>query len=952
VNFTAPIALLLAIALPVVWWIGRPRLVTRRGRDSASLLLRTAIVVCLILALAGAQIVRSADRLAVVFLVDGSDSMGGAALAAQFEAIDTAIAGMATDDQAAVVVFGGDALIERPMSGARELAPFRSTPMRGASDIEEAISLGLALFPPGAARRMVLLSDGRQTSGDAEAAAARAAAIGVPISVIPYRADPAPDVRVTEFRAPSVVAAGQGFDLAIDIAADVPTSARIRVFASGAVIYDAARELQAGTNRYTVPLTAGETRGFGDFRVQVEPIGADGFYQNNQLAAFSRVVGPPRALLLSDDPRESDALANALIAVGIGVDSQVPGAAPIGVAALAGYDAVILNDVPASALAPARMTALQTYVRDLGGGLVVIGGGESYAPGGYFQTPIEETLPVEMRLRDQQRVPQITIAYVIDRSGSMMVSGASGVTNLELAQEAIIRSIDFLQPTDRAGVVSFDSEAFWVAEVQTISDRVGLQNLVASLRSGGGTDILAGYRLASESLIDETSQRKHIILLTDGGASDAGLIDLSKSLNADYGITTSVIAIGGGSPDFLAGMASAGGGNYHPVQIVESIPLIFSQETVLATRAYTVETIFTPDLTAISPIMNGIDALPALRGYVATSEKDTATVILRAPEPYPDPILASWQYGLGRAVAFTSDAAPRWAADWVTWDGFAQFWGQAARWTMAQGVDNALEARVVMEGDSARVVVDAREADGAFRNGLTLDTLLTQPDGESVRLALRQVAPGRYEAAFTPTDEGAYFVRAIASEGESGGALSPLSGWVMRYSAEYGQQGADVLPAIAAISGGEFVSDPESIYDRRALALDAQVPLAPILLLVALLLLPIDIAVRRLLVTRSDLARVQAALLPRRATAPSARMATLLDAKERAGTASADGAADNADIVPAVSDRWAGIVSGEGAAADNAGIIPASPALPTSVPAADGETLAGRLLQRRRDREG
>jgi len=175
---------------------------------------------------------------------------------------------------------------------------------------------------------------------------------------------------------------------------------------------------------------------------------------------------------------------------------------------------------------------------------------------------------------------------VIDRSGSMGAVGLSGVENIELAKEAIIRSIDFLQPNDRAGVVSFDTLGYWIANIQQIGNRLALQRLVASLRTGGGTDILAGMNLVSQSIIDDPSDRKHIILLTDGGANPTGLVELSTRLNQDYGVTTSVIAIGDGSAPFLAEMAEAGGGNYHPVRIVEQIPLIFSQETVLATRSY------------------------------------------------------------------------------------------------------------------------------------------------------------------------------------------------------------------------------------------------------------------------------------------------------------------------------------------------------------------------------
>src|SRR5690606_9409901 len=264
---------------------------------------------------------------------------------------------------------------------------------------------------------------------------------------------------------------------------------------------------------------------------------------------------------------------------------------------------------------------------------------------------------------------------------------------------------------------------------------------------------------------------------------------------------------------------------------------------------------FIPVLTAISPIMDGIDDSPALRGYVATTAKNTAQVILRGPEPFSDPILAAWQYGLGRAVAFTSDATARWAANWINWDGFARFWSQTVRWTITQGVDQNIEARVVMEGERASVVVDARSQEGAFLNGLVLNASMVSPDNTPMILPLRQVAPGRYEAEFTPDAEGAYFLRVSGIDpAAETAAVSQITGWVMSYSPEYSSTLRESdLPGIAALTGGESLANlPEQVFNHSLLAQVSSSPIAPYLLLIALILLPFDIAVRRLLVTRSD----------------------------------------------------------------------------------------------------
>lgn len=962
--FTTPLALLLLLVIPPAIYLGWPRVAYRRVRDITSLILRVVMLLLVILALAGLQTVRAADKLAVVFLIDVSDSVGQAGREAELQYVTEAMAAMAPDDLAGVVVFGGDAAVERQLSAVRELGPVRSTPTSSNTDLAEAIRLGLALFPPDTARRLVILSDGQPTVGDTMAAAQLAAAAGVEISYVPITREPSPEVQVSDVRVPGAVNAGQEFDLSLTVEAETATDATITVFASGDVIHREPVRLNEGANRYTLSLVAGGS-GFRDFRVLVEPEGADGFFQNNQLSTFSQVVGPPRALLISMDDAESQYIADTLTDSGLTVDVARPNTIPIGVAPLAQYDTIILDNVPATQLTNQRMETLQAYVRDLGGGLVVIGGTDAYGPGGYFQTPLEETLPVEMRLADQQRVPQLTIAYLLDRSGSMSAVGPSGVENVELAKEAIIRSIDFLQPTDRAGVASFDIGGSWLAEIQPVLDRVGLQNLVGTIRSGGGTDILAGMNTVATVLEGDPSPRKHIILLTDGGADPSGLIERTRELYEDFDVTTSVIAIGAGSPSqtFLDDMADVGGGNYHAVDVVEQIPTIFTLETVLATRSYIIEEPFLPAIAATNPMVEGITSAPPLLGYVATTPKQTAQVVLVADAEYRDPLLAAWQYGLGRAVAFTSDATSRWAQNWVSWDDFGQFWNQVVRWTITEGTNQNIETRVVMEGEQARLIVDARDSDGGFLNGLNLNASLVDPNLGSESVPLRQVAPGRYEATFEPDAEGAYFL-AVTGEGADVPRITQRTGWVMSYSPEYSlranETDLDLLEAIAELTDGRsLLEDPAAAFAHNLDLETASTPLWPWLLIVALALLPLDIAVRRLIITRSDLARLRQYLVHGReiVAAPSERVAGLMGAKERAREkASAQG--ETVSTTAALRSRRESARSGGEAAppapamrAEPPPVPPRAPTTPAAPQPAPEGTTASRLLQRKRERE-
>jgi len=327
---------------------------------------------------------------------------------------------------------------------------------------------------------------------------------------------------------------------------------------------------------------------------------------------------------------------------------------------------------------------------------------------------------------------------------------------------------------------------------------------------------------------------------------------------------------------------------------------------------------------------------------------------LRGPEPYQDPILASWQYGLGRTVAFTSDATARWGANWVGWDGFVRFWDQAVRWTITEGTSNIVETRVVMEGEGARMIVDARDDNGAFLNGLNLqlsvvDVSVSQPS----LMALRQVAPGRYEATFNPENEGAYILHVSGTGvGDNPVAVDQTTGWVMSYSSEYDMSGrgdgAALLAGLAGLTGGRSLkNDPGLAFAHNLAAQAAATPIWPWFLLLAMLLLPFDIGVRRLVITRTDLQRLRRAIFGERAVeATSERISTLFGAKER-GRQRAE---ESGSSVQALRTRR-GQSRGEKSASSTEDDKPSF--TPSRKPSAGPEgNVAGQLLKKRKEREG
>ena len=866
-----------------------------------SLILRLVILLCLIFSLAGLEIVQSGDNLAVVFLVDVSDSMPNEAISAEVGYVQNALEAMSPDDQSAIVLFGADSLVERPMSPVKELSAFTSAPVTNQTDLAEAIQLGLALFPSGYAKRMVILSDGVQTTGDALEAVRFAVASDVQIVVVPFANQRQTETLVTNVDAPTHLRPGEQFDLNVSVQANEPTSAVVQVLGGDQILYTGTHELRRGVQTLSLPLTAGQP-GFVKYQVQISPQ-KDGFYQNNQLEAYSQVEGPPRILLVAPPsgeslpggdarPDEYSALLGALQAADFQVELSTPSRLPSDLPSLAQYDSIVLVDVPARTLGNNQMMGLQSYVHDLGGGLVAVGGPTSYGVGGYFQTPLEATLPVEMQIKDEKRRPSLGIVFIIDHSGSMEET-SGGVTKLELAKEAAARSVELLFPNDRVGVIAFDDVASWVVPMTELSDPDQVIGAIGTIRTGGGTDIMAGVQAMANVLPGDPAKVKHVILLTDGGADPTGIPELVQKLYQENDITLSTVGVGNDAAPFLKDLAALGAGRYHFTNDPSSIPSIFTEETSLATRAYLVEEPFFPALVNSSPILSGINDVPRLYGYVATSPKDLAQVILKSEKD--DPILATWQYGLGRAVAFTSDATGRWARDWLGWEPFAKFWVQTVRYTVGTVTDRALETSVELQDEQARLILDARNPNGDFVNGYQVEANIIAPNGESQSVTLKQVAPGRYETEFAPIEQGVYLIHFSGNSADATDSFTETTGWTLSYSPEYKRLDSDpdLLLRLATISGGKLASsNPADVFTHDLQATHASRPIWPWLLLLSAFLLPFDIASRRLIITRQDLLRLREwtlvrlnlrrAATPPVAHAPTPRMQALFKAKDRA----------------------------------------------------------------------
>ncbi|MEO6578473.1 MAG: VWA domain-containing protein, partial [Candidatus Limnocylindria bacterium] len=467
---------------------------------------------------------------------------------------------------------------------------------------------------------------------------------------------------------------------------------------------------------------------------------------------------------------------------------------------------------------------------------------------------------------------------VVDKSGSMAdchctgdsrdnanPSGQRGFEKVDIAREAILRAAEAMAPTDQLGVVAFDQNAHWA--VRTAPIDFGALDAGIGFPADGNTNIYAGLKAAYDDLVDNPATLRHIILITDGWSTHGAYDDLIADMRA-AGITLSTIGTGGGSAQVLRRLAEESGGRYYDAADATTIPDIFLRETIRTAGEQIVEETFQPIPSSSSEILDGLDAgrLPQLLGYNATTAKGSATVALLTGRE--DPLLAQWQYGLGRAVAWTSDTRQQWATPWIGTPEFGTLTAQLVAWTLppqdAEGIDVRFSPG---EREELNVEVTSFDDDAGPRNFYRTVLRLVSPDLEPTQTVLEQVGPGRYAGTVRADAQGAYLVRVAQTfEDEAGtDAASRTLGVVSPAAEEYRRLGVDTesLAAFAASGRGierslDDEEAPSAVWTHDIAADAFPTPVWPWLLLMAIVLVPIDVGVRRVALSRSDLRRARA----------------------------------------------------------------------------------------------
>ncbi|MBF7083776.1 VWA domain-containing protein [Desulfallas sp. Bu1-1] len=882
VSFTDPLWWLILPALGLLaWYLRLPWLrlagsAIQKRRERRRLYTRLALLALLVAALTGPGLVSLIHRQAVVLALDKSASVGPA-LSEGERWIRETLAVKPGDATVGVVSFGRQALVEEPPGKRPDFYRAATDPGEEASNIGEALRFARAIMPGDARQRVVLLTDGRDTGNGAVAAARALRAEGVRVDVVPVGTGAGADIRLDAMHVAPRARVGENTVVETVIRSDVAAAARLFLERDGELLAARDVNLRPGENRLAMPVPAGDA-GMHRYRVRVmtESRAIDAFAANNEAGGVQEVAGPPRVLVLAQRAGEARALVEALHASGrVEVDVKEPGAAPRGLTGWARYQAVFLVNVPAFSLGEGVMRELETYVRDAGGGLVMTGGPDSYGPGGYAGTPVERALPVHMDIKGRGELPSLGLVLVIDKSGSMDAP-AGGAAKIALAREAAARSITVLTERDRVGVLAFDSLPWWVVPPGPVENKEHLRRQIGSIQAGGGTEIYPPLLAAYQALRDLPTRVKHIILLTDGISASGGDYQALLADMRSAGITLSTVAVGAEADGgMLRALSELGRGRFYATADADSIPSIFTKETLMATRSFAVNERFYPRVATAGILLRGIEAVPPLDGYIAVSPKDLAETLLVSPRG--DPVLAAWQYGLGRAVAWTPDTGGRWSAAWSTGDIFPRLWGNVLSWILPADNSGALQVRaeVVSSGTTAGgqlLQIDVEDS-GNWREVRHLSALVTGPDGGTREVPLEPAGPGRYEARHAVDKPGAYLVT-VTGTGKDNGQVLGRGGAVAPYPPEYRETGVDMdaLEAIARAGGGTVLEQPKQAFADNLPPVRARRDLTAALLALAALLWLGDVAGRRLALGQEERAvlrrfglRLRQRLMPGRA---------------------------------------------------------------------------------------
>jgi uncharacterized membrane protein len=835
ISFEQPVWLWLLLAIPVIVIVSQRSLAgLEPHRRIVAVLLRCAVVAVLAMALARAEYVRHNEHVAVMFVLDKSHSIPEDLRTKAQDFIHEVARDADRDDRVGVVSFDAQADVDLiPSRGGAKEFGFGIPSKPDSSNIMDGLRLALAALPDGFKRRVVLLTDGNENAGNAEEEVSAAVANKVALDVIPLKYTHEHEMLLDRIVVPSLASKDTRIPIRIIAKSRREARARITLYHNGQEIQMPEPEYElSGGMRPTVIRTSIEvfSGGVHRFDARLTPInpGDDEIVENNRVTGFTFVEEQGRVLLLAQTGAMADnlPLINALRREKLDIEASTvnSGDTSIDLLKLMEYSVVILANISADTFNDEQHKALASYVKDFGGGLIMIGGNDSLGAGGWIGKPVEEVSPVSFDVKQKKVMPRGALAII-------MHSCESPQGNY-YGMKAAIAAVETLSSRDYLGVITYNpfvGGANWDVPLSPAYDKEAIVRKIRNLAVGDMPDFATTMNIAVRDLLalKDVSQR-HIIIISDGDPSPPSGSTISK-MN-DHQITCSTIGIGYGGAHCieptLRDIANKTEGKFYRCTNPNTLPQIFIKEAKVIRRPLIDEHRFTPQVaTSIAQTLQGIAGgeLPDLGGLVLTEPKaDIMLPLVRKnADGRDDPLLAHWNYEMGKMTVFTSGLWKKWGADWAGWEKFGKFWAQVVRWTMRQAGSADFDVATRIEGNTGKVVIEALKKDASYLNFLQINGLLTLPNMESRPLQLIQTGPGQYEASFDLPDNGNYLINLKYTDPQHATGLI-RTGLSIPYSPEYREleTNTPLLQRIVNRSGGRTLTmDPvkSNVFDPKGL---------------------------------------------------------------------------------------------------------------------------------------
>ena len=817
-TFAHPWLVPLALA-PLAWAAWEWRNSARR----AGLAVKAAALAAILLALAEPRIAFYESKVAVAILVDTSASVSQPDLDAASASATTVERGRGRN-WTQVLPFARTPRNPAPAERAGQAWKLAYSPGQAShgTNLEAAVREGLAALPAGLVPRVLLISDGNENLGSVTRAIWQAQQRGVPIDVIPLAGRPRPSLVLESVSMPAQVFSGERFPL--DITLDSPRAAQatVEIAAEGKPLGTSQVNLTAGTTRFRAHASVSAT---GAIELAGR-VGAANLGEAHFDAALT--LRRPRVLLVTNDPPDAEAhLLRTLEANQFDVQ-RAPSGLPD---KLGDYQLAIFNNWDMQSVPLPRKTALEAFVKQ-GGGLLWIGGDRNVYVEKKEEDALERTLPAKLA---PPRTPEGTaVVLIIDKSSSMEGK------KMDLARQAAVGVVENLRPVDQVGVLIFDNSFQWSVPLRRADDRVSIKRLISGITPDGGTQIAPALTEAYRKILTSKAVYKHIVLLTDGISEEGDSMTLSKDAVANH-VTISTVGLGQDvNRAFLEKVAQLAQGNSYFLNDPSGLEQIVLRDVKEHTGSTAVEKEVHPEVANRAEILEGvgIETAPPLRGYVRFQTRPTADLILRAsPE---DPLLVRWQYGLGRAAVFTSDAKNRWAASWVDWPGFDKLWTNIFRDLLPHAESS--EAGAEFDRAANELVVDYHLGRDVAEPAAIPDIYAFGPNGFQSPLKVAKIAAGHYRARVAIGErQGLFRVRPL---GES--RAFPEVGFY-RQEDEMLEYGANdqLLHQVAEATGGRYNPALNAIFESTGRAIPATLDLWPFLLALAIALNVAELVLRK-----------------------------------------------------------------------------------------------------------